>query len=253
MEPRPDSPAFRPTSFRAAFRPRLPTLLVLLVMLGLVALQASCYRTTSVTVHRHGVSASKKSRGPVTVVCNSHEVAESRGVLFENHVFAKDGFEHRSAFLMLAASDSWFSIDSDSGFTQDPAGESDRLLVLGHADFSWGSELVHSSAVAAVSATPSTSGSGPAYNPNRVSFTVPVDTRELSAPADAPYLAFRGEQVPAPDGSLFLVILTPEGPKRPTRIGSALDLSTVAADPEEFAERILDEQPLLRELMQEGQ
>ena len=109
---------------------------------------------------------------------------------------------------------------------------------------------MHPAPLVAVAHAPGTTA--PPYDPNRVSVTVPVDTSDLSAPAGAPFLAFRDEEVPAPADSLFLVILGPEGPKRPTRIGTGVDLAAAASDPEAFVGRIFDEQPLLREILAEA-
>ena len=229
------------------------------VLLFAGLLPSGCFRSSSVITLGHGVGSSRASRGPITVNCETHSVAAGRGVLFENHVFSSGGLEHRTALLMLSSQEFWYSVDPNAEVILEPERTDGREWARGHADYLWeGSAVPSGSPVPApiAMATPyvsTTSGTVvAAYDPNRISVTVPVDPGAASAPAAPPFLMFRGEQVPAPDGSLFLVILAPDGPKRPTRIATDLDLSQVTMDPDGFVDRILDEQPVLREVLEEG-
>jgi hypothetical protein len=222
-------------------------------------LPTACYRTSSVTSLGLSVGSSKVSRGPVTVDAQSHAVADGHGILFENRVVTKDGFEHRVALLMLASEEFWYSIDLNADITSDPERTDGRELAQSHADFRFQGSVMSpgmSGPIPVASATPYISTSSGALvipdDPNRITATVPIDPGALSAPAAAPYLSFRGEQVPAADGSLFLVILHPDGPKRPTRLATDMDLSQVSLDPEGFVDRVLEEQPLLREVLEEA-
>lgn len=222
-------------------------------------LPSGCYRTGTVTSLGLTMSPSKVSRGPITVDALPHSVADGRGILIEHRVVAKDGFEHRVALLMLVSKEFWFGIDLKAEVTSDPGRTDGRELAESHADFSYHGGVVGSGSSGPVplpSATPSIStATGTLYvpqDPNRITAVVPVDPSALDAPAEMPYLTFRGEQVPAADGSLFLVILNPDGPKRPTRLATDMDLSQVSVDPVGFVDRVLEEQPLLREVLEEA-
>jgi hypothetical protein len=221
--------------------------------LVLAVLASACFRGVSSTTYTHGGGAAWTDSGPLRVHAEAHPVAGGRAMLFESRVSVKQDFQHRAALLVLASESLFYSLSPNVGIAG--RNEDGRALEVAqsHADFTFdgsvhlpGSGLVHFP-TAASHAPAATTGE----DPNRITVQVPVDVAALGRAEPAPALRYRGESLAVPDGALFLVVMSPEGPQRPTRLSTALDLNEIEADPEGFVDRLFDEQPLLLELLEE--
>lgn len=235
-----------------------------------------CFRSSTSSGYAHAAGSSTVSSGPVRARAQTHSVAQGRGVLFDAQTGVQGGFEHRVVLLMLSTQDFWYTIDPNSEFGPAPDGLGSTELALQHADFEFQGFAGQSSymmptttgspymtatpvvpaapagSVATTSTSTTSAGGTPApvvFDPNRVTVRVPFDAQDTSAPAGEPSLVYRGEQLPAPDGAVFLVLLSGVGPSKPTRIASTQDLALASSDPEGFVRRLFEEEPLLRELL----